>query len=427
MDVNNKMEFMTFIFLLVNQYLVEFGKSFLLLLAEMAPYLLLGFFIAGVLHVYFPKEYLQKYLGKNNKTSVFLATLLGIPLPLCSCGVIPTAVGLHKEGASKGATTAFLISTPQTGIDSIFATYGMLGWVFAIFRPLIALITGIIGGLLVNVFEQKSSTQVQIAVDECEVTNQKKSEPKYQQMLKYGFITLLDDIAKWLLIGLLLATLFSVLLPDDFLVNYFQNTWLSMLLVLVIAIPLYVCATGSIPIALVLFAKGLSMGSILVFLMAGPATNISTITVLSKTLGKRNTIIYLFTIIINALIFGYLIDVFIPIEWFNFHKMNHEHGLMWWHYGSALTLGLLLCFSIVKKIKNKYLNNMKTKNMEVVVNGMMCNHCKANVEKNLTKLDGIDRVEVNIDTKTVTLEGEVSLDIIKNTVNDLGYEYVGEK
>jgi uncharacterized membrane protein YraQ (UPF0718 family) len=227
--------------------MMQFIYPFLSLLNEMSPYLLLGFLIAGILKVFVPKE---MYIGQISKPTFRLAlwaALAGVPLPLCSCGVIPTAMSLRKEGASKGATVAFLISTPQTGVDSIAATYALLGLPFALLRPITAFITGLFGGAAINQFDKTTS-------DNTAVTTEEKvdysSTSKIVQVLHYAFVEMIGNIGKWLVFGILIAGLIALLIPDSIFTSYLNNPLLNMLIVLAIAIPTYTCATGSIPLGL---------------------------------------------------------------------------------------------------------------------------------------------------------------------------------
>ena len=203
-------------------WIVKYIEEFVDLSLEMAPWLLLGFIFAGLLHVYMPKGSIQKYMGGKNLKSVIYASLLGIPLPLCSCGVIPTGIAFNKEGASKGATVSFLISTPQTGVDSILATFSLLGLPFAILRPIVAFFSGILGGAITNSVTKNDNK------NQPNVTSSQKSEEiiqngKFKTMLKYAFHDFLMDIAKWLVLGLAIAALIAVILPDDFFTSYLHN------------------------------------------------------------------------------------------------------------------------------------------------------------------------------------------------------------
>ena len=411
-------------------YIKLFFDELFSLTNEMSPYLLIGFLFAGILHVYIRKETINKYLGKRNFKSVLLASLFGIPLPLCSCGVIPTGISFYKEGSSKGATVSFLISTPQTGIDSILVTYSLLGLPFAILRPIVALFSGVFGGLMTNIIDKKRSKMQENPICSCE-TNEKQTQSgnKILIMLKYAFVDFLQDIAKWLIIGLVIAALISVILPDDFFTRYIGNDFLSMLIVLLASIALYVCATASVPIAAVLILKGLSPGAALVFLMAGPATNIATITVIGKSIGKSTVFSYLISIIIGAFFFGFLIDNFLPEDFFidNIQIMQHKDLIPeWLKITSSILLTLLLINGLLKKYniikRNK---TISPNNKTITVKGMTCNHCKENIEKNLLKTEGISNVEIDLANSKVKLEGgNIDLEKVKKLIDGLGYECI---
>ena len=411
-------------------YIKLFFDELFSLTNEMSPYLLIGFLFAGILHVYIRKETINKYLGKRNFKSVLLASLFGIPLPLCSCGVIPTGISFYKEGSSKGATVSFLISTPQTGIDSILVTYSLLGLPFAILRPIVALFSGVFGGLMTNIIDKKRSKMQENPICSCE-TNEKQTQSgnKILTMLKYAFVDFLQDIAKWLVIGLVIAALISVILPDDFFTRYIGNDFLSMLIVLLASIALYVCATASVPIAAVLILKGLSPGAALVFLMAGPATNIATITVIGKSIGKSTVFSYLISIIIGAFFFGFLIDNFLPEDFFidNIQIMQHKDLIPeWLKITSSILLTLLLINGLLKKYniikRNK---TISPNNKTITVKGMTCNHCKENIEKNLLKTEGISNVEIDLANSKVKLEGgNIDLEKVKKLIDGLGYECI---
>ena len=421
----------------------------------MSPYLMLGFLFAGILKVAFPQKFIDKYLGQKNGKSVLYAALLGIPLPLCSCGVIPTGISFYKSGASKGSSVSFLISTPQTGVDSILVTYSLLGLPFAIIRPFIALLTGLFGGMLTNHFDKDEkeipvqntdsccSTEKESDCGcngECNTETKKKKSPLYT-MFKYAFVDFLQDISKWLIIGLLLAAVISVLIPDDFFSAYIGNDFIGMLVILVASIPLYICATSSVPVAAILMMKGISPGAALVFLMAGPATNAATITVLNKVLGKKTMWSYLLSIVTGALLFGLLIDNVFPREWFTMvalhdHMGAHEgHWMLpdWLRWGSSIALVLLIINGYLQKyISGK--NKLKSTDPEiavnkklVIVNGMSCNHCKNSVEKHIGAMKNITLAEVNLEQKLLQLEGNnIDLQIIKKELESLGFEFGGE-
>ncbi len=413
------------------QYLQLFLLELYHLAYQMSPYLLLGFFIAGLLKVYMPSEMLNKYLGKNNFRSVLNGTLFGIPLPLCSCGVIPTGVSLYKNGASKGATQSFFISTPQTGVDSVMVTWSLLGLPFAIIRPFIAFVTGILGGVFSNLFDkgqyQKHMEPVDLFLEG------KRTKNRIKEMFRYAFVDFVDDIAKWLLIGLLLAALISILVPDGFFAEHLSNTWLSMLFMLAISLPVYACSTGSVPLAAVLLMKGINPGAILVFLMAGPATNVATMTVIANTIGKKFLVIYLLTIISGALAFGYLVDTLLPASWFVITEQMHTqvHFLPDWVYlSSVIFISFLLTLSLIRKYifhKNMKVEDANAREARIIlVAGMTCKNCKAKVESSLSSVKGVERVQVNLDKQRVMIVGDVDMKTIQQEIESLGYIFKGE-
>ncbi|MEA5000942.1 MAG: SO_0444 family Cu/Zn efflux transporter [Endomicrobiaceae bacterium] len=398
---------------------------------EMAPYLLLGFFFAGILHVFIPQSIFSKYLAKNNFSSVFTAALFGVPLPLCSCGVIPAAMALRKEGASKGSVISFLIATPQTGIDSIMATYSLLGLPFAIIRPAAAFITAILGGVVSNIFTRKEeSFKEEMPVVSCKIET-KTAGNKIMSALKYGFVDIIRDIGKRLAAGLLIAAMITYFVPESFFSFFAGNTVLGILFVLALAIPMYVCATASIPIAIALMMKGFSPGTALVLLMAGPATNIASILVISKILGKKSMALYLGSIIFGAVSFALIIDYFLPAQWFNVSMM---HEMVNCHNASFSWLKIISGSVLFALIINSFIMNYFTgkKNRVVVtgthaykVDGMHCEHCKNSVIASLKKIDGIKSVEVDLKNGIIYVEGNVEEAKIKDAVNSLGFVYKG--
>ena len=435
----------------VQLYLTELFE----ILIDMAPWLIMGFLIAGILHVFFPQGKINKLLGATNTRSVFMAALFGVPLPLCSCGVIPTGVSIHKSGASKGSAVSFLISTPQTGVDSIMVTYSLLGLPFAIIRPIVAFITGIVGGIITNKVEPAKDNDKSSTIT---VTEQKIKNP-VKEILRYAFVDFLADIAKWLVIGLAIAALIAVFVPDDFFASYIKSDFLGMLIILVASIPVYVCATSSVPIAAVLLLKGISPGAALVFLMAGPATNAATISVIGNSMGRKTLFAYLFTISAGAMLFGWIIDAFLPREWFTLlsgEHMHHEHGLLprWLMISSGMVMiaAILNIFirKWIKKLKPatkktvspvieekpsatgfdfSNLKNVKIDTMKeevVTIKGMNCSHCKANVENAVMKIAGIKSITADVDKEQAVISGEnIDLDEVKKAVEDIGYKFIG--
>lgn len=414
-------------------YLIELVR----LVNEMAPYLLLGFLFAGILRVVFPRRIITRYMGKNNFRSALNASLLGVPMPLCSCGVLPTGIGFYKNGASRGSTISFLISTPQTGVDSMLATYSLLGLPLAIIRPVVALVTGVFGGVMGNVADRNGGDEK----DKAEAGGE-DHERSVRELVRYGFVELLQDISKWLIIGMLVAAFLSVLIPADFFTQSISSEYLAMLLMLGASVPLYICATGSIPIAAVLLMKGLSPGAALVLLMAGPATNIATMAVIGNTMGKRSLWVYLLTIVGGALFFGVVINEFIPRDWIigaipmNLHGEGHEHPAGWIQWVSSALLVLLILNGYIQKYisrrRSKREDQIKAEQMKMNVHiyrvdGMTCNHCKANVENGLKGLPHVDEVIADPDKNLVTIQaGDLSENGVKDTVEKLGYNFLGK-
>lgn len=284
-------------------------------LAESAPYLLFGFFAAAVLHAFVSTDAVGRHLGGSKIGSVVKAALVGIPLPLCSCGVLPAAIGLRRKGASKGATLSFLVSTPETGVDSIALTYALLGPVFAIVRPVAAFITAVVAGVGENLWGKDTLPPEAKLSCGCEAPSLPPGTPLAQRLregLRYAFVDLLGDLAPWLAVGFLLAGLIGVVVPDAFIATYLGQGWLPLLIMLAVGIPLYICATASTPIAAALLLKGLSPGAALVLLLAGPATNLAALSVLAGTLGVGTTARYLAAIAGTTLALGWLLDVTLP-------------------------------------------------------------------------------------------------------------------
>ena len=406
----------------------KFISIFIETFNQLSPYLMIGFLIAGFLSVVLTVEKISKYLGKQNFKSIFLASLFGVPIPLCSCGVIPVTAYLRKHGASKASATSFLISTPQTGIDSIMVTYGMLGPLMAIYRPIIAFISGIIGGLLINATEKNKSGEVSSSDCEKDCCDEYDRNSKILSALHYGFVRLPLDIINPLVIGLILSAFISVIIEPGFFIDTINiGTGLTgMLVMLLISIPLYTCATASIPLAFVFHTSGFSMGAILVFLMAGPATKITTIAVTLNTLGKRSTFIYLITIVIAALLSGYLLDFILTNDILEQGVPMHSHASVI----SLSSVGLFLV--ILNSYRIKYFSKktdevVHKSGISLKVSGMTCSHCVESVEKTLMKLKGSKSVDVNLESGEVVVKSDiVDFVLIKKTIEELGFKVVDD-
>ena len=423
-------------------------ESFLHLVCEMAPFLLLGFLLAGLMHAFIPGRFYSRYLSANRFRSVVNAALFGIPLPLCSCGVIPTAMSLRKEGASRGAVVSFLIATPQTGVDSIAATYGLMGLPFAITRPIVALLTALFGGTLVMAADRRAAAQESAVAAPCATkgrTAQGCCAPapaattlsgRLAEALRYGFVEMMQDIGRWLVLGLVIAAVITIAIPASWFTLFEGNTWASMLLVLAIAIPMYVCATGSIPIAVALMLKGLTPGAALVLLMAGPACNMASILVVRKVLGTRTMMVYLasiilgavgFGVVVDALQYGGVVDFLGPISGADACCMADTP---WYAIVSGIVLLLLLVNALILQrhhhhaqgADNEPQPSSTSTNMKVYhIQGMNCNHCRQSAERAILAVEGVTAATVNLQTQEARVEGTAPAEAICRAVSEVGF------
>tara|TARA_B110000014_G_C20112788_1_gene586666 strand:- start:436 stop:1692 length:1257 start_codon:yes stop_codon:yes gene_type:complete len=399
---------------------------------EMAPFLMLGMFVSGIISIFVDSRFILKHIGSNNFSSILKSTVMGIPIPLCSCGVIPVAATLREAGASKGSTVSFLVSTPQTGIDSIFLTYGMLGPIFAIFRPLAAFISGLFSGMVINHLDDDVHHHLKnpnnIPSERKSLLNEARSG------IKYGFLTLPADIVVPLSQGLIIATLIGMFIPPDLIASYFSSSlYILYFLMLAVSLPLYVCATASIPIAVVLMSKGIPAGAVFVFLMAGPATNASSIAVIKNILGTRTLYQYLALISLTAIVFGAILDFFFTIILPGMENISHVHG-----NDSPFSIFLTIIFLLI--LANSYRYSIRGSNQEneevdssldqlvenkisLKVGGMTCSHCKESVENAVKSCEGVQNVSVDLLTGMVEVGGSSFDDsAIQNKIKSIGFE-----
>lgn len=398
------------------------------LINRMSPYILLGFFLAGVMHAFVPNGLYQKYLGTKSFRSVLNAAILGVPIPLCSCGVIPTAMSLRKEGASKGAAVSFLIATPQTGIDSIIATYSLMGLPFALLRPIAALFTALFGGQMVNLTDNDKNETAPSKTKACSSVKSSFKD-KVIETFRYAYVEMIQDIGRWLIVGLVVAGLITVFVPESFFALFAGNSLLSMLLVLVFAIPMYLCATGSIPIAVALMMKGLSPGTALVLLMAGPAVNAASMLVVGKVLGKKTLIIYILSITLGAILFGLGIDYLLPPEWFSapIARMAEcsECGPSVFNIICTITLILLLVNAMILRYRRKKnCTEDACIEMEKIykIEGLRCNRCKENAEKAIASIEGVESVSIDLASGEAVVKGTFDEASMKKAVESLGFK-----
>lgn len=449
--------------------------QFIRLVCEMSPFLLLGFLLAGVMHAFIPVSLYGRCFAAPGMRSVVWAALFGIPLPLCSCGVLPAAMSLRREGAGRGATVSFLIATPQTGIDSIVATYSMMGLPFAIVRPLAALVTALLGGCLTDAAGSKrSASATDRSYDEKPLgaagggkmgDGEKRGETHennhdgcrrkrferffagLMEALRYAYVDMMESVGKWLVVGLVVAGVLTVAVPDSCFELFSDNSLMSMLLVLCLSVPMYLCATGSIPIAVALMMKGLTPGAALVMLMAGPACSVASVLLVGKILGRRTLAVYLFSIVLGAMTFGLAVDHLMPRSWFVSDLTSpdwccHEGvgllGMM-----SALLLALLLVNALVwRRFAGRLRRGVvysstspalvdgsperdgagpDVQGQTFVVGGMSCSHCCQSVVGVVRTVEGVTAVSVDLDGGELRVEGDFSASAVCQAVEEIGF------
>jgi uncharacterized membrane protein YraQ (UPF0718 family)/copper chaperone CopZ len=417
---------------------------------DMAPYFFFGLAVAGILHVFMKKEFIARHLQKDNFLSVIKAALLGVPLPLCSCGVVPAALSLRKSKASEGATVAFLISTPQTGADSIIATYGLLGIVFAVFTPFAALASGIAGGLMTLIWRsgQRQEVLPSDAAFDCNICFEKNPHShslleKVKKMAVYAYREFLDDISVRLGIGIAISAVIALVVPDNFFAHYVSNDFVSMLLMIAVGIPLYVCATASIPIALAMIDKGLSPGAAFVFLTVGPATNMATITLIATTMGKRIVTIYLGVIAVMAIINGTILNIVFkttgaPLPVIEQVHAGHMHGA---HHALLPTLfaaafSVILAASFFRRARETVMPGLvrlfsrassaaaqgRYEEHTLIIEGMSCMKCRNKVAAALKAVPGVSEAQVDLVSCTAKVNGSASTERLIEAVEKAGYK-----
>lgn len=379
-----------------------------------SPWLILGFVFSGLIHALIGERFIRQHLGGGGFSPVLKATLFGIPLPICSCGVIPLAAGLRNDGASKAATMSFLVSTPTTGIDSIFVTYAFLGTAFAIVRPISALIGGLFVGLLVSLV-------VKERIEKKDLTYSPEHKHSLTERLKdgfnYGFGVLPEDVGKTIVWGILIGGVLSALLPKDVSQVYLSNPLIAYPLMLAVSVPLYVCAIASVPIAAAMMAKGLVPGAALAFLIAGTATNTVTIAFVLQKFGKKVLFVYLFSIVILALIFGLVLDSMlsgVTTQQMLFHGKDLPF--------SVQLISVLVFLGLVTRslLKGKA-ETMEKARFTFSVPDMNCKHCQAAVTKAIQEIPGVTNIEISLDDRLVRVNGDVDRNMIEKKIKEAGF------
>ncbi|MBL4684137.1 MAG: permease [Nannocystaceae bacterium] len=383
---------------------------------ELAPWLLLGAIIAGVLHVGLPPGFVKRaFVGRRG---VLKAVALGIPLPLCSCGVIPAGLGLKKDGASNGAAVGFLISTPQTGVDSVLVSASFLGWPFAIFKLVAAGITGLVGGWLTDAIGDAEPPSPAPS------TSVAEAPPRTLGAAWTHAIEVLRSIWKWLLFGVLLSAFITTALPPSWLASIGGDDPLIALgMALLISIPLYVCATASVPIAAALVAGGLPAGAALVFLMAGPATNLTTLGAVYRTLGRKALSVYLGTIVVGSVALAYAFDALFPLSITAPHQHVHEASPLA-QASAALLVGMMVWFAsedVRAWFTRRTAAAPSSASISVGVEGMTCQSCVRKLTRVLGEDARVKSVAVELEPGSATVEGKLGASALEALVRAAGF------
>ncbi len=400
---------------------------------ELAPWLLLGSLVAGLLHVLIPEGFIRRKLGKPGMGGIVKAAMAGVPMPLCSCGVIPVGIGLRKDGASRGASVSFLVSTPQTAVDSTFVSYSFLGLPFAVFKLVSSFMTGILAGVLAHSFGGPEET-----FPESNNPSAKTEEPgnsrypslrsKAKGVWKYGVDELLYMIWGWVVVGVLVSAALTTFIPQDFFGNIGMTTGFGgLIMALLISLPMYACSTASVPIAAGLVHAGLPPGAALVYLVAGPATNVATMGAILRVFGKRVLSIYLLVIITASLFFGYMFDYLVDMTAMRIHDhATHEHGGLMTIAAACLLLGIFVKFALTgirNRLDGRRASNSSLEHITLRVDGMSCQGCAVKLRSAFNSIPNIRHADVNLALGQVRLNGmDMEEDSIRNVISGAGYE-----
>lgn len=409
-------------------YVSAFLATAWAMVAEMGAYLLVGFAVSALLRRWLKQAWVERLMGRRGPRSIVWGSLVGVPMPLCSCGVIPVTMSLRDKGASRGATVAFLTATPQTGVDSFLATAGMLGPVFAIFKLGVAFFSGLGVGLLVEAFSPKEAAPARAAASVSAMP-----QPTWRESLRYGFVAMPAELSGALLLGFVLAALVATLAPPGLFADLPGGALSSVLIVTLAAVPLYICSVGSIPLALALAQNGLPLSAVMVLLVAGPATSIATIAAARKILGGRATALYVAGVIVCSWIAAFAWEWFIADPQLTGMAMEHPADLEWWKRAAGVALLALLVGPTI----SGWLRRPKPgahpapvgdgERATVRVAGMTCSHCERSLQSGLASLPFVrDVLAIDGRAGTAVLQGS-RLDeaAIRQTVESLGFEYKG--
>ncbi|MDX9703768.1 MAG: SO_0444 family Cu/Zn efflux transporter [Candidatus Auribacterota bacterium] len=351
--------------------IVGIFKESYMLLNKMSVFLLFGFLFAGVLHIFMKEGVIAKHLGTKSLSSVIKASLFGIPLPLCSCGVVPAALSIRKDGASKGAVLSFLISTPVTGVDSIFASYALLGWFFTAYRVFAAFVTAVFAGIVSNILSKEKTPRInQSKKTDCKTCcghsnngedHKHTLAEKIKKVFTYAFGDLIGDIGWWLLLGIVIGGAISYFVPASFVERYLGSPVMSMLIMILVGIPMYVCDIGSLPIVMALMMKGMNPGAGFVFLVTGPATNSVALTLIAKELGLKTAVIFVGSVIVCSFGLGLAFDKIWNLMDYNavFETMHHQSQILpaWLEIFASSVIIIAVAYNFfLKKMSGKHIH-----------------------------------------------------------------------
>jgi copper ion binding protein len=383
----------------------------------LSPWLLLGAVVAGLMHGLLPRDFIRTQL--RGVWGVPKAVCVGVPLPLCSCGVIPAAMGLKRDGASSGSVMGFLISTPQTGMDSILVSASFLGWPFALFKVGSAAFTGLLGGWLTDVMDKQANASLPPEENVAE-----ESKRGLAGMVHHS-IDILESIWGWIVFGVVVSAALTTFVRPEWLASLgLQDGLTASLVVLLVSVPLYVCATASVPIAAALVALGMPTGAALVFLMAGPATNVATIGAVRKVFGGGTALLYVSVVAVSSIVLGLLFDNLIggamPLV------EGHVHHSSWWEMASAVCLLLFLSVFAASALRQWWSKpkgvNAEAAHLTFAVAGMTCQGCVKRVQSAVGAIQGVTAVSVLLEEGRVSVQGNVDADELAEAIRTAGYD-----
>jgi uncharacterized membrane protein YraQ (UPF0718 family)/copper chaperone CopZ len=397
--------------------MAAYAHNVWIVLTELAPWLLLGAAIAGLLHGLLPRGFVHRQL--SGRAGVLKAVALGVPLPLCSCGVIPAGLGLKEDGASDGAAIGFVTATPQTGVDSILVSASFLGWPFALWKVLAALVTGVASGWLTDAVSQTGGlAKAPVAGAQ--------GRPGPRQMLDHA-IEMVQMIWGWLLFGVLVSAALTTWLPTDLFAGLSgAGTAAAFAGVLLFSVPLYVCATASVPIAAALVGAGMPTGAAMVFLMAGPATNVATLGAVKRVFGLRTVAVYLGTLVVGSVGFGLAYEeLFGALSIGAMHA--HEHQPAWWAQAAAVGLIAAIAWFAIQDgeawlARRRPAPIAQTGPLVVAVEGMTCTGCSSRLERALRAAEGVAAATVDLEGGRAEVHGTLSIEEVQGIVRAAGFD-----